>query len=652
MEFHKLKLHLRKSGFLAFFATVLMCVSGLCYANDNDVQNADEPTTVPQIGDIKSGNMGGEVHIINLYDHQDFITWPAGEPQNPFSLRITCGKCHDYETISRGWHFNAGLEYVLDPETSQPVAIKIDPGRVSEPWIYWDCQTATQVPLSYRSWPGTYRPEQLGVSKWWFTRIFGRHLPGGAVSVRDETADIDPKDRWAVSGDLEINCLTCHSASPSYNQSEFANQIANQNFRWAATAASGLATVTGSVKNLPSFWLPTDESNDAPKVLYHKSRFLPERETFIDIQKKISNKRCLYCHSTKNIGAHTDEDVHLSAGLSCVDCHRNDLDHAITRGYEDEQSVSQNPLAAVLSCKGCHLPDESSPVPMSGRFGAPEPAHAGIPTVHFDKLTCTACHSGPWPGKTTIRAKTSRAHALGTQNTNISDETLPHIFTPVFMPDQTGKIAPHKLVWPAFWAHLKDQQVTPIAPQIVKEAAGNILYHKLELESATWPELTDQMVTQVLEVLASENSQQGRPVYICGGKLYRLDDSGKLTEQEHFAARPYAWPIAHNTRPAAQSLGVRGCGDCHSTDAPFFFGHIEVDSPLVSQKGSVRMMIDFEHLDAVYTKAFAFSFVFRPWLKVVTLLACGVLVAILLLYGLKALACLAEVLAGWNNKPD
>ena len=86
MKFHKLKLHLRKSAFPVFFAAALMCVSGLCYANDNDVQNPDEPATIPQIGDIESGNMGGEVHIINLYDDQDFITWPAGEPQNPFSL--------------------------------------------------------------------------------------------------------------------------------------------------------------------------------------------------------------------------------------------------------------------------------------------------------------------------------------------------------------------------------------------------------------------------------------------------------------------------------------------------------------------------------------------------------------------------------------
>ena len=145
MEFHKIKIHLRKSVFLAFFAIALICVSGLCYANDNDVQNPDEPATVPEIGDIESGNMGGEVHIINLYDHQNFITWPGSELQNPFSLRKTCGKCHDYETISKGWHFNA-----MDPN--------VDAGKAGHPWIFVDVQMATQIPLSYRNWSGLYRP--------------------------------------------------------------------------------------------------------------------------------------------------------------------------------------------------------------------------------------------------------------------------------------------------------------------------------------------------------------------------------------------------------------------------------------------------------------------------------------------------------------
>ncbi len=134
--------------------------------------------------------------------------------------------------------------------------------------------------------------------------------------------------------------------------------------------------------------------------------------------------------------------------------------------------------------------------------------------------------------------------------------------------------------------------------------------------------------------------------------LHRLDGAGRLIKEEHPAARPYAWPVAHDVRPTAQSLGVRSCRDCHATDAPFFFGQVEVDSPLTSQKGSVRIMTDFQDVSALYTKFFAFSFVFRPWLKIISLLSCAVLIAVLLLYGFKALARFTEVLAGQNNKSD
>jgi hypothetical protein len=388
-----------------------------------------------------------------------------------------------------------------------------------------------------------------------------------------------------------------------------------------------------------------------PSISYDHDRFDEKGRVFVDIATKIPLERCYFCHSNKDVGTEKwalAEDVHLTGGLVCVDCHRNGLDHAITRGYEGEE----NQPAQVSSCKGCHIPDESSSVPISGRLGAPEPDHAGIPTVHFDKLACTACHSGPWPRPKTIRTKTARAHGLSTHNVNKADDALPHIVFPVYIKQSNGKIAPHKVVWPAFWGRLKDGNITPISPEAVEPVAGKVISESLRDPSGDWPRLTDEQVVQVLTLLSSGSSDEGRAVYICGGKLCQLGESGQLIEEEHSAARPYGWPIAHDVRPAAQALGVRSCRDCHATDAPFLFGQVEVDSPLASQQGRVKMMTDFERLDAVYAKAFAFSFVFRPWLKVVTLLACGVLVAILLLYGLRALACLAEVLAGENNKPD
>lgn len=295
---------------------------------------------------------------------------------------------------------------------------------------------------------------------------------------------------------------------------------------------------------------------------------------------------------------------------------------------------------------------------MAGRFGAPVPEHRGIPPVHFERLTCTACHSGPWPAEKTVLTKTSRAHRLGTIGVNKSHEALPHISSPVFAEHGrigtdviigrrlfrgVGKIAPHKVVWPAFWGIIKDQDVTPINFEVVKQTVGQVLANEKLSASGDWPSLSEEHVTEALKSL--KGAVEGEPVYVSGGKVYSLDDSGKLWSEEHKAAKPYLWPIAHNVRPAAQSLGVRYCTDCHATDAPFFFGDVAVDSPVVTGRGT-KQMVEFQNVDPSYARAFAFSFVFRPMMKIISLCSCAIIAVVLLLYALKALACVVKVLAG------
>jgi len=592
------------------------------------------------LGDESDGSRAVPVHLIPLLDEEGEKISPDDEPLLPFSTRMTCGDCHSYDKISTGWHFNA-----IDPN--------ITPGRLGQPWILVDAGTGTQIPLSYRPWPGTFKPEQLGLTTFKFARIFGRQMPGGGPGEL-ESDNPDEIMRQFVSGKLEINCLTCHNANPGQDQAEYAGQITRQNFRWAATAGCEFASVSGSAAKMPDTYdyLMPEALDNAPTVIYRENALDHKNQVLFNITREVPAKRCYFCHSNVNLDEDSsekwvaDEDVHLAAGLTCVDCHRHGLDHNITRGYEGEASASTNPLAATSSCKGCHMPDEQSPKPMGGRLGAPVPEHPGIPAVHFDKLTCTACHSGPWPAQKTLRTKTSRAHGLGTHNVNKSDDVLPHIAFPVFAKQPDGKIAPHKLFWPAFWGWLTGQKVIPIDLETVRKTAGKIIAKEKLPPSGNWPSLTTEHIIEALTLLSSQGPTEGKAVYICGGKLYHLDDSDQLSEEEHPAAKPYLWPIAHDVRPAAQSLGVRRCEDCHATDAPFFFGRVAVDSPLVAEQDSVKKMIEFQGLSPIYTKAFALSFVFRPWLKVVTLGSCAVLAAVLLLYALKALACIAKILVG------
>jgi hypothetical protein len=75
------------------------------------------------------------------------------------------------------------------------------------------------------------------------------------------------------------------------------------------------------------------------------------------------------------------------------------------------------------------------------------------------------------------------------------------------------------------------------------------------------------------------------------------------------------WPIAHDVRPAAQSLGVRNCEDCHSPDLPFFFGKVQVDSPIKGKAGYRVMKDIYEFAGPVYVRVNLFF----KWLIIVTM---------------------------------
>jgi len=573
-----------------------------------------------KLGDNGDGSRAQFVHVIDLLDEKGRLISSYDKKPQPFSIRQTCDACHSYDIISRGWHFNA-------PDTNVP------PGRTGQPWIYVDPATATQIPVSYRPWPGTFTPTQLGISPWQFTLLFGRHTPGGGAGELD--SDV-PEEimRQFVSGKLEINCLSCHSGHRGQDQggtTGYAANIARQNFRWAAAASCEFAWVTGSASAQPETYDPL--LGDKIKVRYRDGTFGYRDRVLFDLVREAPSRNCYYCHSNTDILKpapdekwETDEDVHLAAGLTCVDCHRNGLAHNIIRGYEGEDSVSQRPVTsastrAVTSVPNPRLPTRADSAHLCQNIRASRPFISR--NLHARHVT-RGC--GP-PRPLTAR------------------RPLPHIMTPVFAQQQDGKIGPHKLIWPAFWAQVTAEGVSPIDLETVSQTAGTVLAKVPLPKTGDWPDITAEDIEKVLTLFTSRASLEGKPAYICGGVLYQLDESGKLTKKDnHPAAAPYLWPIAHDVRPAAQSLGVRNCKDCHRLDAPFTFGGVAVDSPL-GETLSQRRMYSFQDVSAGYMKAFAFSFVFRPWLKLVVISSCACLAGVCLWYLLKALGHILAVLA-------
>jgi hypothetical protein len=486
----------------------------------------------------------------------------------------------------------------------------------------------------------------------------------------------------------------CHSNSREYSHERWIKQIGEQNFAWAATYALGIAKVKGSAKALPDDFDPAkkpegDAAASAPKLPethYDKTRFDEEKNIFIDIIREPANNACYQCHTTRPVGEGAgekwihDSDVHVKAGISCVECHRTDLGHDTVRGYVGEKHPTGVDVHT-LSCKGCHLDqnDGAKRDEIGGRLGAPKPLHKGIPPVHFERMSCTSCHSGPPAATKAGAVQTSMAHAFGLANQTREDTDLPAIVQPVFLDDASGVLTPHRMVWPAYWAWVEGEKITPMDPNEVyaktlrrvlrirsdfrteaskatltdddrKTALGDAASkpdaeltadQKTKLDALLKKKSAEVFSTSVAKVLAElqKTNTKAKPVYIANGKMYSIGsrDETKIEGVEHAAAKPYAWPLAHDVRPARQSLGVTGCTECHAKDSPIFHGSVAAVGPAADDAPVAKAMHELMGEDPKMLAAWEQSFGGRPmfkWLGFATIGAVALIIVLYLLLGL------------------
>lgn len=651
-----------------------------------------------------TGSRSQYVHWIDLYDANQRRIDPTDPKAAPYSPSKTCGRCHDYEAIASGHHFNASLD-------------SAQPGRPGEPWMWVDSRTGTQLPLSYRGWPGTYDPRKLGITSWEFVLKFGRHLPGGELgeavapvaepaakeapaaaapaegASKEPPAAAAPADpgRWKLAGKLDIDCMICHCNNHEYSMELWSKQIEDQNFAWAPTAALGLGFVDGKVSALPDDFEPAKVEENSrtklPTTTYAAGRVNAEKKVFFDVIRQPSDNACYYCHSRQHVGQdavpdwNCDQDVHLQAGLTCSDCHRNDIGHHTVRGFEGELHPTGQSVAA-LSCRGCHLGEGED----AGRLGAPRPLHKGLPPLHFSKLSCTACHSGPRPGAEASAVLTAMAHGLGLPAHDYSEHSVPGIVEPAFQRDG-GMLYPYRLTWPAFWGSLHKGQLAPLDPEDVQTALRNTLRvrrgqtlketlldvkltkdekvealgesragvaegelsdeEKAKLAARIDKKARDEFQTKLAKALGDLKSiitQPGaEPVYVAGGKAYQLTSEGKTQVVEQAAARPYAWKLAHDVRPARQSLGVTGCFECHKLGTPIFEGKVTAVSPVLDDQPRQYAMYELAGFDKFRLDAWNQSFQGRTAFKWLGFASMGVVSLVLLWYAMRGLMSLAEI---------
>ncbi|MEL6105808.1 MAG: hypothetical protein AAFU85_07225 [Planctomycetota bacterium] len=639
---------LPRLAFLLLVSAFLLTWSGI----PQNVRAADR-------GSYRSDSDARYLHHIHLYDARNRRLGP--DSTTPYSPMTTCGRCHDYDTISHGWHFNA---FLADSED----------GREGEPWIWTDARTGTQLPLSYRRWSHAYDPRTIGMDQWDMLKQFGGRLPGGGLghaptpeSAEVTSADTDITDssdreslderysRWALSGSLEIDCLACHSVSGKYDFNARREQIEDENFAWAPTAALRIAALKGSVSRIKDGADPEDEAVQAklPAVAYDESVFAPDGTVFVDLVRQPQNNACYQCHSQRTVDESGveprwihDEDVHLRAGMQCIDCHRNGIDHHIVRGFAGEMHPSDRSMTT-LSCKGCHLGAADShggklmeTTDRAGRLGSPKPAHAGLPPIHFEKLSCTACHGGPLPREEALGVLTSLAHSLGEKG-HRSGEELPRLFGPVYAKQPDDRVYPHRVMWPAFWGSLANEQITPLDPNLVYDATRKSLRVRKEFTTEV---LTPKLSSKELKPLLGEERYRVKPeerteeetrkvasataeagkaqfnekvaaalaaieeafdveqaVYVSSGFVYAKNKAGdgveKIEVADSKATGMIRWPMAHNVRPSGWSLGSGGCTECHSDDGKIFASTVAAVGP-GPDSGSQVTMASIQGVDA------------------------------------------------------
>jgi formate dehydrogenase gamma subunit len=536
---------------------------------------------------VKTGSQATFVHYIQLFDENGQLL--NVKSKVPYSTKKTCGKCHDYEKISGGWHFQAGLREMPEPNH----AFAEFASRLGEPFFLTQPASATQIPISYRNWAQRkgMTPTDLGLSQFDFLSRYGAHLPGGGMleNTRDKAGKIQhlSGEPWAKTGVLEIDCLICHLRK-GYNPEERKKQIGYKNLKWAATYAAGFGVVKGEAGKAAEG--EQEESGDAferetqggsaaaggtsVEVVYNPQTFDVANFVTLDLTRHVPNTNCLFCHYTRTthrqygIDQKQVVDIHYDAGLTCTTCHRNGLDHMITRGDGGLEDLAATDDNRTLTCKGCHR---------RGRAAAPRDDHPGLPEFHLKVISCTACHSGPLPGTQVVAEQTSIAHNLGiSTEADLSKLNSPAIWTSVWRRDPVnGKIGFYRYAYPQWFGKKADQKISPLplsAVDAALKAAGQAV--KDDDKDGTAEVDTDAEISAVLAALGktlAAKDKNARPVMVARGGLYEPDASGKVTWAANPIGEPYRWATAHMVRPARESAGSRGCTDCHSGKSPFYF---------------------------------------------------------------------------------
>jgi hypothetical protein len=549
----------------------------------------------------------------------------------PYSPKQTCGACHNYDKITRGYHFQQGKGEKVPPELSERYPWMTSPGNYGGRWCspapnYWQLARKRNK-----------RARNIDMTSFEFvTMTCGDCHPGGgpleydrAGQRYDEFASkpanrITPggdnafdgdyfQARWAETGVLEADCLMCHL--PGYDKKARDAQVKALNFRWAATAGAGFAAVSGEVAR-----------GDKPRVTYDTKQFDDKGFVRVVIAREPGNDVCLKCHQKtdwKKMGAtfSSRTDVHLRASLRCVDCHPagshakdrriNGYDeHQIARGHNPNGMVRRDLKDTMAGCRGCHL---------RGEYPAPQARHAWLPQFHLDRLDCLVCHVP----ERAVKAASIQDSTVWNEMPRIPEpRRVWSFYGPDFRPwnyygelllasaehQPTDRYRPGLIryrgkVYPAtrlysVWVGIERKGGAGLDQVFMSDLQEMWTRHRADQSAfpglagirddnrdgfleVNRPEEIAALISSVTALLREKGDDLSRKrvVFVKGDRVYHsARDSYRLPHPE-WESSPYAatTKLSHDVAPGGAALGANGCSDCHSRAARFFERPVLVD---------------------------------------------------------------------------
>lgn len=528
----------------------------------------------------------------------------------PYSPKKTCGGCHNYDQITKGYHFQQG-------RTDETGKISISDTFDSKyPWNLSSGMYGKHMPiyfdLSQLAKKGNKSPSEIDKSSFFYvencgschtgggwgeydrkgnlyydeeSRRFGYEISGDSPELDGDYSSFSMGDPnygapWNQSGVSEADCLICHLKG--YKWIDRSAAMKSRLFKYGPTIGAGWANIKFSQD------ASGNQRAQEIDIDYIKKDTSSFEDLHLNIIRNPPDDNCLFCHGIsgrKKRGFRWDHetDVHKSKGLECIYCHRSDKEHNFAKGDSLNQTVRDDLDNTMNSCEDCHLRKKDRKAP---RYRHPfSPRHMKI-------IACQTCHIPYlWEQAELVYDHSSGETSIYETIRFLSNDPLdpkkslseinPNIWYPS-LKIYKGKIIPVNSIISIFWGDLDENTnvIRPIPLWKIRNLKKPLI--KDENEDGI-PEInTTEEIKSFLKVLKKSKDIFGnpvaiQPVLVKGEYLYRLGKKGELERIKHEQARLIELSISHNVVSGKNVIGSRGCKDCHSKNSTFFLRKILID---------------------------------------------------------------------------